>query len=299
MRIGNKKIKVGVFLTGLSGLVVSLWLMFGPGIEDIPIGKLGQDSIKEMNDAGIGETKLDDAEAVQTYPTTSSSTGHQTDHLTNNVQRDDALRSCFSGTTAPASPVEGQCWYDETNNVEKRYDGAAWIEQVDLGSTQTLTNKTLTAPVLGGTSTGTYTLSGSVTYGSTKSCSSGYTRVGIMCLDTDGTLADLHVTSTDEGSYTARTVDSNAKAAILHIIVSNTAGTGSPFVRACTLPGDSSVTQCTAIEINGYARVGESDHNFSMFTIATNGSGQVKTRCVIQGTSPSGSCSFRIAGYID
>ena len=84
---------------------------------------------------------------VQTFVLPTGSVEHQTEHLTDAGNRAEALRSCFAGTSAPTSPtpIEGQCWYDSTNNVEKRYDGAAWIEQGDISSTQTFTNKTNTA----------------------------------------------------------------------------------------------------------------------------------------------------------
>ena len=33
----------------------------------------------------------------------------------------------IGSTTAPTSPVEGQVWYDTTNNILKVYDGSAWV----------------------------------------------------------------------------------------------------------------------------------------------------------------------------
>lgn len=128
MKIGNKKIKWGVFLSGIGGLIFSLWLIFGPGIEDVPIGKLNYDNIEELKDTEIGKTKIEPADAAQNWPTTDSSTGHQTDHLTNNPQRDDSLRSNFSGTTCPGSPVEGQHCYDTDDDVLYVYDGGSWNE---------------------------------------------------------------------------------------------------------------------------------------------------------------------------
>ena len=40
----------------------------------------------------------------------------------------DTLRNCFSGPTAPTSPapVEGQYWWDSTNNLLYIYNGAVW-----------------------------------------------------------------------------------------------------------------------------------------------------------------------------
>lgn len=38
----------------------------------------------------------------------------------------DALRSGFSGSSAPTTPVEGQEWYDTVHKLVQRYDGTSW-----------------------------------------------------------------------------------------------------------------------------------------------------------------------------
>lgn len=67
--------------------------------------------------------------ALQTYVRPTSGTDHPTEHLTNIDNRDEALRSCFSGTAAPTSPtpVDGQCWLDTTSNTHYRRIGGLWI----------------------------------------------------------------------------------------------------------------------------------------------------------------------------
>lgn len=64
----------------------------------------------------------------QTYVSPVSGTDHPTDHLTNEPNRSEALRSSFSGTTAPSSPtpVNGQHWYDTTVHLLKLYLNSAW-----------------------------------------------------------------------------------------------------------------------------------------------------------------------------
>lgn len=37
------------------------------------------------------------------------------------------FRSTYSGASAPASPAEGDHWYDTTNDLLQVYDGAAWV----------------------------------------------------------------------------------------------------------------------------------------------------------------------------
>jgi len=38
-----------------------------------------------------------------------------------------ALKSQFSGTSAPSNPVLGMPWVDTTNNILKMYDGTQWV----------------------------------------------------------------------------------------------------------------------------------------------------------------------------
>lgn len=44
------------------------------------------------------------------------------------INRDEALRTCFSGTTAPSdpAPVAGQLWLDTSTNLLKQYRGGVW-----------------------------------------------------------------------------------------------------------------------------------------------------------------------------
>jgi hypothetical protein len=37
------------------------------------------------------------------------------------------LRSSFSGTVAPTSPVAGNLWWDTTGPTMKVYNGSAWV----------------------------------------------------------------------------------------------------------------------------------------------------------------------------
>ena len=107
--------------------------------------------------------------AAQTYVISTGSTEHSTEHLTNLLNRDAALRSNFSGASAPSSPVGGQFWIDsDDDKLSIRDTGdTAWLEVVEKDQTQTLTGKTLTAPVFSGTTTGTYTLGGTPTISGT------------------------------------------------------------------------------------------------------------------------------------
>jgi hypothetical protein len=67
--------------------------------------------------------------AAQTYVTPSGSTDHQTEHLTNIYNRDQTLRSSWSGATAPTSPIAGQLFFDtdvDTLQIRNAAD-SAWL----------------------------------------------------------------------------------------------------------------------------------------------------------------------------
>jgi len=108
--------------------------------------------------------------AVQTYVIPSTSTGRQTEILTNAPNRDEALRSSFSGSSAPTSPtpVAGQLWFDSGNNLLKVRNGAAtaWetIPRLQIGNiwtaAQTYTIGAATDAILiNGPATGTARIS--------------------------------------------------------------------------------------------------------------------------------------------
>ena len=65
----------------------------------------------------------------QTFHVTVGTDDHKGVHSTDQPDNDAALRSCFSGTSAPSTPtpIAGQLWYDTTNKVLKQYDGAIWV----------------------------------------------------------------------------------------------------------------------------------------------------------------------------
>lgn len=224
--------------------------------------------------------------AVQVYvlpPTT-----HQADHLHNIPDLAEALRSCFSGSSAPTTPtpVTGQCWYNTTTGILKIWDGAIWEGVATDLNTLTLSSKTLSSanfsgttsgtytiggtvtvasPILSGTTTGTYTLGGTPTIASptitgnattstglaftaSTACASGYTRVGLWCYDTDGVLVLIRNTSTDESSYTVTVVGSSYRAAIIrsYASIGQDATEESSALANCVVPGDSAVTSCSS-----------------------------------------------------
>ena len=58
--------------------------------------------------------------------------------------------SSAARTSGIASPSEGMVTYLTDTNVLEYYTGSAWVSFVDVSGTQTLTNKTLTNPVING-----------------------------------------------------------------------------------------------------------------------------------------------------
>ncbi len=76
--------------------------------------------------------------AVQTYVLPSGTTGQRTEMLTNAPNRDEAMRSGFSGAAAPTTPtpLAGQLWMDTTNDVLNVRNAAAtaWSKLLRSGS---------------------------------------------------------------------------------------------------------------------------------------------------------------------
>lgn len=67
-------------------------------------------------------------------------------------------------TTSPAQTAEGSVVWDSDDDLLTVGDGVSRKTLVGVTATQTLTNKTLTSPTLGGTVAGTYTLGGTPTF---------------------------------------------------------------------------------------------------------------------------------------
>ena len=141
----------------------------------------------------------------------------------------------------------------------------------------------------------------------TTACAVGYTRVGLWCMDTDGSLVTLRTTTSNDGAYVLATVDASAKLAIILVrSVSDQDGTAETLtVKSCTQPGDSSNTSCTTV--NGQAvastastTVQERNEDIAQITVQTDSAGRVETRCLITVTSAdTTSCEWYIAGYMD
>ncbi len=67
--------------------------------------------------------------AAQTYVLPGTPTP-RAEVVTYGPQRDEALRSLFSGTAAPTSPtpVEGQPWYETDTDIFHVYNGTSWLD---------------------------------------------------------------------------------------------------------------------------------------------------------------------------
>lgn len=298
--------------------------------------------------------------AAQTYVRPTTGTDHPTEHLTNIDNRDEALRSNFSGTAAPTSPtpVEGQSFYETDTDLWWIYwNGTNWYQVVlaqlanTFAANQTIshatspsltmtdTTNTVSSRIIAtdtdgqaGTTTNhsfsvvtnnngrtTWDTSGNQTtaggelrttngddHTATAACASGYTRVGVWCYDTDGFLTVIRSSGAHEASFTTTVVGSGYKAAIIRTkaFIEQNAGAGAEEVEACTKPGDASAPTCTGHQdasANAAAYSASSagaDVNTEI--VRLDSSGQVKTRCVLVGTSVSSlACSWVLVAYLD
>jgi hypothetical protein len=231
--------------------------------------------------------------AVQTYVIPSTSTGRQTEILTNAPNRDEALRSSFSGSSAPTSPspLAGQLWMDTTNDQLKFRNAAAsaWIQIPRLDQANTWTAGQKIALV------------------ANASCAAGLSDVRGWCMLTSGTpAANLRSIFANEASYTTAVINAAAKAVLLTtyvgIIQDGTAGIAR--AEACTLPGDSTETGCRGYVVNGSANVlcynaNQVCESFSEVIVRADSSGRIKMRCEADGDTTLGppTCIWYVMGY--
>lgn len=218
------------------------------------------------------------AVAVQTYVIPTGTTGQRTEMLTNAPNRDEALRSSFSGAAAPTSPtpLAGQMWMDTTNDrlTVRNAAGTDW-NRVLLGASTAV------------------------------SCAAGYTEVRGWCMDTDGSLPVMRSVTASEGAYVASVVNASAKKVMLRTYTSLIQdGVGeTAYVVACSIPGDSSITSCDLLDpqVVSAARANlanEGDLSLGHSVIRADSSGQVKTRCIAVGTVTGLACTWHIEGYM-
>jgi hypothetical protein len=146
------------------------------------------------------------------------------------------------------------------------------------------------------------TAGGGSDHSSTASCAGGYTRVGLWCLDTDGTLALLRtVAGTNEISDTTTAVNASATVALIFVRAEafQNGSSESNGVEAAIGPGNGA-----AITTGFQARAvlgGEETISEGQVIVPTDTSGQVKTRCAVESVAQLtlARCSWYIAGYMD
>lgn len=138
----------------------------------------------------------------------------------------------------------------------------------------------------------------------TPACASGYTRVGLWCMDTDANYTQMRSVATNEaGVYTTSTVVSSAtRFAIINTTLIVNATTAGEYI-GCIIPGDQTVT-CTGLPVPGgpYVRITTSTNGGSSYTsiIQTDSSGQLKTSCtILSGAAGYIQCDWYIVGYLD
>ena len=134
-------------------------------------------------------------------------------------------RSAINGATGKTTPVNADTFAlidSAASNVLKKLTWAnlvATVQAAIASATVTLTNKTLTAPVLGGTVTGTYTLGGSPTFPSSVS-----TLTGTQTL-TNKTLIDpkiVHSVNAQTGTTYTLVLTDNTKKITMNNASANT-----------------------------------------------------------------------------
>lgn len=264
--------------------------------------------------------------AVQTYVLPNgATTGDRTELLTNLPNRTEALRSSFSGASAPTSPtpVAGQLWMDTTNDIlsVRNAAGSAWVKLLRSGSVVSadITDGTIvSADISDGTVASADIADGTIVnadisssaaitmnkLAAASSCSAGFTEIRGWCMDTDGDLTLIRSATANEGSYTTSTVNASAKVALIKTMaIINQDGTGEAAeVDNCVIPGDSGVTGCASLGLIHAAATARLANEYAAdgttVAVRTDSSGQIKTRCVVSGVLLAAQCNWYIAGYL-
>lgn len=152
---------------------------------------------------------------------------------------------------------------------------------------------------------GVLTATNGTDYAASASCASGYTRVGLWCMDTDGDLGSIRIdVVASEGSYTTTVFETGAKLVLLEIgseIVAD--GSAGGVLSNCALPGDSGITACSSANIVAQTKEsstsGAPTMNSVVVPLRADSSGQVKTRCLLTGgTVASLVCRWHKLGYM-
>ena len=95
----------------------------------------------------------------QSYSSNCFSTANVIETDMQNIENNfDALRSCFSGSTAPTSPDAGQWWYDTTAYIMKVRYNSSWVNVWDMANQRIASGQvktdSLAASILSTDSTG-------------------------------------------------------------------------------------------------------------------------------------------------
>lgn len=226
--------------------------------------------------------------------------------------RINAARAVWTASTPPASAAgEGAIYYDTAAAGFRVSENAgAYTNLAKAAGSVNQIGKFTGAATLGnslladnGTSV---SVSNAATLTASNACAAGYTRQGLWCMDTDGVLPILRTASATEAAYTATVVVAAARLVMIRqLAYAQQDGTGgtADAVRACTAPGPSAHSTCNDTVNSAVAivyNVNEISQDTSAAVVEANGSGQVRTMCVIPaGLAPTPTCTWYIMGYLD
>ncbi len=139
----------------------------------------------------------------------------------------------------------------------------------------------------------------------TKSCVSGYTRLGLLCMKTDGTYTLIRgVFGANDSSYVTTALTAGFKAAyvLAEAEGAQNSSAETASVQACVLPGDSATTFCTTSVSRAVVTVNlanEESWDSASYLIRLDSAAQLKTRCSVPTGSLASACNWYLMGYLD
>jgi len=162
-------------------------------------------------------------------------------------------------------------------------------------------NTTLGSPTPG---TDTLNVVGNVqssgSFVSTKLCVSGYTRVGLWCIDNDGNLLTLRSSTLFDSDYVSVDTVAGAKAVLVKTRAQLTSTYDSAV--ACVRPGNILNISCYCGSTPGACTLSGGavpTVDMTTETVLTSGNlGTIKTRCALIGPA-TGDCYWFLEGYLD
>lgn len=134
-------------------------------------------------------------------------------------------------------------------------------------------------------------------------CEATLTRIGLWCMDTDGSLASLRSTDADDSSGVTAVVHADATFAVVRsfTLITQDGTPNAGDVQACTYPGDSAAGCAGPGQLSSQSKAFSADElnsGYNDVLVRTDSSGQILTWCNVGSGLALGRCTWYLVGYM-